>query len=57
MSAPFVPCPLLSIEEWKELQALRKAISHNPATVVPSQQERFVALFARSLLGKGDCSL
>lgn len=57
MSAPFVPCPLLSIEEWKELQALREAISYNPATVVPSQQERFVALFARSLLGKGDCSL
>lgn len=54
MSAPFVPCPLLSKEEWKELNALRKAISDHPSTVVPMQQERFAALFTRSLLGKGD---
>jgi len=40
--------------EWKELNALRQAISDNPSTVVPEKQERFAALFARSLLGKGD---
>lgn len=51
------PSPLLSKEEWKELDALRKAISQNPASVVPWQQERFSALFIRSLLGKGDLPL
>lgn len=45
---------LLSKEEWKELQILRKAISEAPSTVVPLKQERFASLFARSLLGKGD---
>jgi hypothetical protein len=54
MSAPFVSLPLLSPEEWKELNALRLAISEAPATVVPEQQERFAALFARSLIGKGN---
>lgn len=54
MSAPFVPFPSLSKEEWQELNALRKAISDSPATVVPEKQERFSALFARSLIGKGN---
>lgn len=54
MSAPFVPLPSLSKEEWTELNALRLAISDSPSTVVPMQQERFAALFTRSLLGKGD---
>ncbi len=54
MSAPFISSPLLSETEWKELNALRQAISDNPSAVVPEKQERFVALFARSLLGKGD---
>jgi len=54
MSAPFISLPLLSPEEWKELNALRLAISEAPATVVPEQQERFAALFARSLIGKGN---
>lgn len=57
MSAPFFPSPLLSKEEWQELDGLRKAISDSPAAVVPEQQERFSALFARSLLGKGNPSL
>lgn len=48
------PSPFLSQEEWDELDSLRRAISDNPATVVPSKQERFSSLFARSLLGKGD---
>lgn len=54
MSAAFIPEPLLSKEEWKELDVLRRAISEAPATVVPECQERFAALFARSLLGKGN---
>lgn len=54
MSAPFVPLPLLSPQEWEELDALRRAITQAPAAVVPDKQERFASLFARSLLGKGD---
>lgn len=52
-----LPSPFLSKEEWKELDDLRKAISLNPASVVPWQQEKFSALFIRSLLGKGDLPL
>jgi isopentenyldiphosphate isomerase len=48
------PSPLLSEEEWQELQALLKAISHNPASVAPWKQEQFSSLFVRSLIGKGD---
>jgi hypothetical protein len=51
------PSPLLTKEEWRELQALRKAISDNPASVAPWKQEQFASLFARSLLGKGDSPL
>lgn len=54
MSAPFIPFPLLSSEEWLELNVLRKAISDSPSTVTPEKQERFSALFARSLIGKGN---
>jgi len=49
-----LPSPFLSPEEWDELNALRLAISDNPAAVAPQKQEQFAALFARSLLGKGD---
>ena len=35
-------------EEWAELDALRKAISLSPATVVPEEQERFTELLVRS---------
>lgn len=51
------PSPVLSKEEWQELQALRRAISDNPASVAPWKQEQFSSLFARSLLGKGDSPL
>lgn len=44
----------LNDKEWQELNALRLAISDNPAAVVPSQQERFTFLFAQSIKGKGD---
>jgi hypothetical protein len=40
--------------EWNELQALRRAISENPASVHPAKMERFSELFARTLVGKGD---
>jgi len=46
--------PVLSEEEWAELQALRKAISEAPFSIVPSKMERFSELFARTLQGKGD---
>jgi hypothetical protein len=51
------PSPLLSEDEWQELQALRRAISDNPASVAPWKQEQFSSLFTRSLLGKGDIPL
>jgi hypothetical protein len=44
----------LSAWEWNELQALRRAISENPASVHPDRMERFTQLFARTLVGKGD---
>jgi hypothetical protein len=44
-------------QEWKELDALRKAISYNPAAVVPKEQERFTRLFVETLKGKGDRGL
>jgi len=39
----------LNKEEWEELDALRKAINVNPASVHPEKQERFTELFVRSL--------
>lgn len=39
----------LTDEEYKELDALRKAINDNPAAVHPDKQERFTELFVRSL--------
>lgn len=51
------PSPFLTKEEWKELKILKQAISDNPASVAPSEQEQFTALFIRSLLGKGDSPL
>ena len=44
----------LSPSEKEEMNALRLAISHCPATVATRDQERFTALFIRSLIGKGD---
>jgi hypothetical protein len=39
----------LSKEEFEEMDALRKAISQNPAYVHPDRQERFTELFVKSL--------
>jgi hypothetical protein len=40
---------ILTDDEWNELDALRKAINDNPASVHPEKQERFTELFVRSL--------
>ena len=45
----------LNKEEWEELDALRKAINQNPASVHPEKQERFTELFVRSLSYVGRC--
>lgn len=39
----------LTDDEWKELDALRKAIKDSPASVHPKKQEKFTELFVRSL--------
>ena len=39
----------LTDDEYQELDALRKAINTNPASVHPEKQERFTELFVRSL--------
>lgn len=39
----------LTDDEYQELDALRKAINDNPASVHPEKQERFTELFVRSL--------
>lgn len=44
----------LTTEEWKELVALKDAISYDPHTVAPQSMERFTELFVRSLDGKGN---
>jgi hypothetical protein len=44
----------LTNEEWTELDALRKAINYNPASVHWDKMERFGELMVRSLEGKGD---
>jgi hypothetical protein len=48
------PRAKLSSAEWDELQALRRAISWNPASVHYAKMELFAELFSRSLIGKGD---
>jgi hypothetical protein len=44
----------LTQEEWKEMDALRKAINYDPRQVSPQKMEEFTALFVRSLYGKGN---
>jgi hypothetical protein len=39
----------LTEKEWKEMDALRKAITNYPQSVAPQKQERFTELFVRSL--------
>lgn len=44
----------LTLEEWDELNALRRAINYDPHTVTPEKMEKFTELLVRSLQGKGD---
>jgi hypothetical protein len=44
----------LTVEDWHEMNSLRKAISHYPATVAPEKMERFAKLFVKSLQGADD---
>lgn len=39
--------------EWEELDALRKAIKDNPASVHPQKQEEFTEYLVRSLRERG----
>ena len=41
-------------EEWNEMNALRRAITENPASVHPAKQERFTELLVRSWPATGD---
>ena len=49
MTLPSKGQTILTEDEWRELDALRKAINANPASVHPEKQERFTELFVRSL--------
>lgn len=40
---------MISTEEWKELDSLRREINNNPASVCPSDMERFTELFVKSI--------
>jgi hypothetical protein len=44
----------LTPEEWQEMNTLRLAISHLPASVSPQKMERFTQLFVQSLSGADD---
>jgi len=39
----------LSDEEWKEMDAIRRAIADHPASVHPDKMERFSELFVTTL--------
>ena len=45
---------MISQEEMKELQALKEAISWNPASVVPEKQELFTQLLIKSFENRGE---
>jgi hypothetical protein len=44
----------MTIEEWKEMDSLKRAINDMPSSVVPEKMERFTELFVRSLSGADD---
>jgi len=52
MTLPKTGSENLSVEEWNELNALRKAINYDPSTVVHEKMEKFTELMVRSLEGK-----
>jgi hypothetical protein len=46
---------MITEEEFQELDALRRAINDNPASVHPEKMERFTELFVKSIEGASDC--
>ena len=44
----------LTQEEQYELDALKQAITYNPASISTSKMEQFTELLVKSLYGKGD---
>ena len=44
----------MSKEEWKELMALKSAISYNPASVNPEKMELFTQLLIKSFEHRGE---
>jgi hypothetical protein len=45
---------IMSKEEWKELMALKSAISYNPASVNPEKMELFTQLLIKSFEHRGE---
>lgn len=45
---------MITKEEMAELQALKDAISWNPASVIPEQQELFTQLLIKSFEHRGE---
>ena len=45
---------MITKEEFYELDAIRRAIKDNPASVHPDKMERFTELFVKSIKEKSD---
>lgn len=54
MTLPKTSNETLTNEEWKELVALKEAITYAPQTVSAKKMEKFAELMVRSLEGKCD---
>lgn len=54
MTLPKTSNETLTEEEWKELVALKDAISYAPQTVSAEKMEKFAELMVRTLEGKCD---
>lgn len=54
MTLPKTSNEILTDEEWKELVALKEAITYSPQTVSAEKMEKFAELMVRSLEGKCD---
>jgi len=44
----------LTLEEWEEMDMLRRAINYNPSTVHPDKMQRFSQLLVKSMGGNGE---
>jgi hypothetical protein len=48
---------VITQDEWSEMDRLRREINSHPANVSSADLERFSALFAESIRGKGDVQI